>query len=437
MVWKKVKLRDLWKESKIVSENPNPRKRIKVKLNVKGVEKRPVSEDKGKGTKYFIRKAGQFIYGKQNFHKGAFGIIPDELDGFESSSDIPTFDIIPECNPRWLFYFFKKNNFYIGLEKYSKGTGSKRIHPDKIADLEIPLPERKEQDQIIKKIELQELDHLNLNNNFEYQNKLLTNIKQAILQEAVQGKLVPQDPKDEPASELLKKIKAEKEKLIKEGKIKKQKPLSPIEEDEIPYDLPSGWVWCRLGDVCDVKGGKRIPKGYLLQNKPTDHIYIRVTDMKDGTIKDNKLKYISEEIYQLIKLYTISKDNLYITIAGTIGNVGFVPNKLDNMNLTENAAKIINYGLEKSFLKLLLSSKFARDQFLEKVNQMAQPKLALMRILTTIAPLPPLAEQKRIVEKVDKLIASCDELENKIKENKKYSENLMNAVLRESFEDER
>ena len=150
--WKKVKLGDLWKESKIESLNPDSNKRIKVKLNVLGVEKRSAKNDEKGATKYFIRKSGQFVYGKQNLHKGAFGIIPKELDNFESSSDIPAFDIIPECNPEWIYYFLKQGSFYKKLEKYSKGTGSKRIHPDKIAHLEIPFPNRKEQDKIIDQI---------------------------------------------------------------------------------------------------------------------------------------------------------------------------------------------------------------------------------------------------------------------------------------------
>ena len=124
---KTIKLGQLWKESKIESTNPDSDKRIKVKLNVQGVEKRPDKNDQKGATKYFIRKAGQFIYGKQNFHKGAFGIVSKELDNFESSSDIPAFDIIEGCSPEWLFYYFKQGDFYRELEKYSKGTGSRRL----------------------------------------------------------------------------------------------------------------------------------------------------------------------------------------------------------------------------------------------------------------------------------------------------------------------
>jgi len=91
--WKKVKLGSLLTESKILSENPDTDKRLRVRLNMLGVEKRPKTNDKEGATKYYKRKAGQFIYGKQNLHKGAFGIIPHELDGFESSLDIPAFDV--------------------------------------------------------------------------------------------------------------------------------------------------------------------------------------------------------------------------------------------------------------------------------------------------------------------------------------------------------
>jgi len=347
--------------------------------------------------------------------------------------------------PEYLYIFLNSYVFWSQVIEMQTGTAIPNVNAEKLKKLIIPYCSIEEQKKIIDNIfdknlkeEINKIEKFlenkeELSKNVSHDKAILSSLRQSILSEAVSGKLVPQNKEDEPAKELLRKIKKEKENLIKEGKIKKGKELPVISDDEIPYDLPKGWIWMRLGDVCDVKGGKRIPKGYLLQDVPTKYIYIRVTDMKDGTIKDNKLKYISEDIYQLIKQYTISKDNLYITIAGTIGEVGFVPSKFDNMNLTENAAKIINYGVDKSFLKLILSSKFAKDQFLDKVNQMAQPKLALMRILTTKIPLPPLPEQHRIVEKVDSLMGFCDELELRIKENKINSEGLMSGVLSEVF----
>ena len=150
--WKKVKLGTLLTESKIVSDNPNADKRIRVKLNVLGVEKRPETKDKKGATKYHIRKTGQFIYGKQNLHKGAFGIVPEELDGYESSSDIPAFDVDDSCYPEWIFYFFKKGNSYLQLENLAKGVGSKRIQPKQIFELEIFLPTKEEQEKILNEI---------------------------------------------------------------------------------------------------------------------------------------------------------------------------------------------------------------------------------------------------------------------------------------------
>ena len=106
MSWKKVKLGDILTESKIISVYPNPDKRITVRLKVLGVEKRSLENEVEGATKQYVRKVGQFIYGKQNFHKGAFGIVPPDLDGFESSSDLPAFDVDKSCLPEFIFYFF-------------------------------------------------------------------------------------------------------------------------------------------------------------------------------------------------------------------------------------------------------------------------------------------------------------------------------------------
>lgn len=260
-----------------------------------------------------------------------------------------------------------------------------------------------------------------------------TQLRQAILQAAVQGKLVPQNPHDEPASILLERIKAEKAKLIKEGKLKKEKPLSPIGKDEIPYEIPENWEWCRLGELTSIYGGKRIPKGMSFAEQPTKHIYIRVTDMKNGSISDSSLKYIDDKVYKLISKYTISSKDAYVTIAGTIGKCGIVPEKFDGMNLTENAAKLCDIKIDKNFLVFALSSDAIQNQFIALTNQMAQPKLALIRISSSLFPLPPLPEQYRIVDKLNGLMAMCDDLEAAEKEldvlEKDFAENLPKSIL--------
>ena len=135
-------------------------------------------------------------------------------------------------------------------------------------------------------------------------------------------------------------------------------------------------------------------------DEPTPHIYLRVTDMKAGTICDFKKKYISEETFQKIANYTISKEDVYLTIAGTIGLVGFIPEKYDGMSLTENAAKLTNISINKLFLGKILTAGYFQNIFNEKRTQVAQPKLALERVATVLFPLPPLAEQQRIVQAI-------------------------------------
>ena len=252
-------------------------------------------------------------------------------------------------------------------------------------------------------------------------------LKASILQLAIQGKLVPQNPVDEPASVLLRRIKAEKDALVKAGKLKKDKRESVIVRaedgrylekkdgkttditDEIPFDIPESWEWVRLGTICQVKGGKRIPLGDKMLDTPTAHIYLRVTDMKDGTIIDAPKKYISEETYLKISKYTISSDDLYLTIAGTIGLVGIIPDEYNGMNLTENAAKLTSIYANRLFLAKLLNAPYFQGIFLYKKTQVAQPKLALERIASVLFPLPPLEEQARIVAKIEELLPHVEE----------------------------
>ena len=247
-------------------------------------------------------------------------------------------------------------------------------------------------------------------------------LKNSILQWAIQGKLVPQDPNDEPASVLLEKIRQEKERLIKEKKIKRDKNASIIYrgednsyyekmlvtgevkciDEEMPFEIPTSWSWARLGNLIDIKGGKRLPAGYKLTDNKTDHIYIRVSDMQDGTIVSKDLKYITDDVYNQIQNYTIGKDDLYLTIVGsTIGKAGLVPKMFDNMNLTENAVKLTNIPINKYFLLYYVRSGYAQSQFRDNTKQVGQPKLAIFRIANTLVPIPPFVEQTKIVSKIE------------------------------------
>ena len=255
-------------------------------------------------------------------------------------------------------------------------------------------------------------------------------LRQTILNLAVRGKLVLQIPEEGLGSDLLEATRKIKEELIQERGVRREKEV----EYSTPIDganIPSSWAWAHVGDVAIVQGGKRLPKGVAFSELPTPYIYIRITNMKNGTVLTDDLRYITAEVQSSIAQYTINKEDLYITIAGTIGQVGCVPAFFDGQNLTENAAKIVFRGLSPEYLRLSLCSDLVQQQFRDKTKQMAQPKLALKRIAGARFPLPPIPEQHRIVAKVGELMALCDKLEAWLTTNAAARNQLLEASLQE------
>jgi type I restriction enzyme, S subunit len=253
-------------------------------------------------------------------------------------------------------------------------------------------------------------------------------LRRFILDLAVRGKLVEQNPEDEPGSSVLEYARNKKNQLILERGIRKERDVEYSVPDSL-LDIPTNWTWAHIDDVAIVQGGKRLPQGASFSMLPTPHFYIRVTDMKNGTIVADDLRYITPEVRRSIARYTINKEDLYITIAGTIGDVGRVPSFFDGHNLTENAAKLVFRSLNADFLCLALRSVFVQQQFQDKTNQLAQSKLALKRILGAKLPLPPLAEQHRIVVKVDELMKLCDELEAAQSKRERRRDRLVSSTL--------
>lgn len=348
-------------------------------------------------------------------NSGEVFIIPE--DGLMGSTFKKLF-INPIMEARFVLYVLEYYRPYFRNNK--KGSAIPHLDKDLFASAPIGIPPIEEQKRIVAKIEelmpfveqyAKTSTRLNaLNASFPDQ------MKKSILQQAVMGKLVPQDPSDEPASVLLKKIAEEKQKLIKEGKIKKEQALDPISEDEIPFDIPENWKWARLGSLITVRGGKRLPAGKQLVTEKTDHIYIRVTDMKNETVDMSDLHYLTDDIYEGIKSYIIKKEDIFIVIVGsTIGKAGIIPDELDGMNLTENAARLTPYYVDKEFLLKMITSDFMQSQFIDKTHQVGQPKLALFRLKDSLIPVPPLNEQKRIVQKLKELSPQIDVLRTETK----------------------
>ena len=354
---------------------------------------------------------------------GSIGIVPEELDGanLTENADKIVFVLLDKI---WLLYALSSEIIQAQIRNVTTKVGQPKLAILRIQNILLPVPPSKEQTRIANKIVSLEspinkyaslqaaLDCLNA----EIQGKL----SKSILQEAIQGKLVAQIENEGTAQDLLEAIKEEKQKLVKEGKLKKsalndsvifrgddnkywEKSGDSIVciDEEIPFGIPSSWSWCRLGNIASVKGGKRIPVGEKLTTENTGHMYIRVADMKENTVKTDDIHYISESIYQKIKSYTISTEDLYITVAGTIGSVGEIPKVFDNANLTENADKIVFRGICKKFLMYCLLSNFVQSQIKKCTTKVGQPKLAIVRIEDLLIPVPPIKEQYRIVHKIE------------------------------------
>ena len=322
------------------------------------------------------------------------------------------------CTPfgvynKYLLYFLmasKKTFIEMG-----EGGAQPNISREKIVAFRFPLPPLAEQKRIVAKIEellpkveeygkaQEALNKLNA--------ELPDRLKKSVLQEAIEGRLVPQDPTDEPASALLERIRGEKEQLVKEGKLKKKDlVVNPISEDEIPFDIPDSWEWVRLGTITTVLGGKRIPAGRKLSQNDTGHVYIRVSDMKDDTVSMDNLQYVPEDIFPSISRYIINKEDVFITVAGTIGRIGKIPSELDGANLTENADRLVFTIIDQDWLIKCLQSVIVQSQISAVTTQVGQPKLAILRIQNLLVPLPPIAEQKRIVAKIEEVFAEIDKL---------------------------
>ena len=334
---------------------------------------------------------------------------------------------------KYLFYYMMSPVFdaYANDTENSKGVAYPAINDERLYRALIPVPPVAEQHRIIdkylsiapyiKKYDTVEKNLSMLNKDFP---ELL---KKSILQQAVMGKLVPQNGNDEPASLLLDRICAEKQVLIKAGKLKKDKhesiiyrrdnshyeKLDGVErciDYEIPFVIPDSWEWCRLKSIASVLGGKRIPAGRKLTTENTGHIYIRISDMKSGGVLTDNLLYVPEDIYPSISKYIINQEDVYITVAGTIGTVGKIPAELDGANLTENADRLVFSNINQDWLILCLKSGLIQNQIAEATTKVGQPKLAIKRIEELLIALPPFDEQKRIVAKYNTVASTLESL---------------------------
>ena len=189
------------------------------------------------------------------------------------------------------------------------------------------------------------------------------------------------------------------------------------------------WEEVKLGDICDVKGGKRLPKGASLIDEKTPYPYIRVADMKNGSVNINNIKYVPIAIQPKIKQYTISSSDIYITVAGTLGDIGIIPNELDGANLTENADKLCNIKCNKFWLLYTMQSDIIQREIEADRTMNAQPKLALTRIKKFNLSLPPLKEQTAIATILTQADAEIQKTEVYLLKLQSQKKGLMQQLL--------
>ncbi|MEK3592635.1 restriction endonuclease subunit S [Lactobacillus crispatus] len=251
-------------------------------------------------------------------------------------------------------------------------------------------------------------------------------LREKILDLAMRGKLVSQDPNDEPASVLLEKIKAEKEQLIKEKKIKKSKPLAPISDNEKPFDIPDSWEWVRLGDVADkITDGTHNPPPNSYEGKQV----ISAINIKKGKI-DFSLsdRFVSEnQFLKEDKRTHIRKGDVLLTIVGSLGNAAVVDT--DKLFTAQRSVAVIGSKIESYFLYYVLTSMMFKTQIFANAKGTTQRGIYLKKLTGLKLPLPPLLEQSRIAAKIAQLFALLRKVESSTQQYAKLQTLLKSKVL--------
>ena len=332
------------------------------------------------------------------------------------------------------FYHIIFNTFKEDIVKNTKaGTSKEAIGLKSFGNYKLPYFDINVQKEIRKKINLLKKDTFTIDFELTNQLNLIKQLRQSFLREAMQGKLVSNKTKDSKAgAELLAEIQTEKENLIKEKKIKKSKPLPPISEEEIPFEIPENWVWCRLGEICI-----KITDGF--HNTPpkvqNGFPYIAATHVKSDKIDWDNCNYVAEKYHK--ELYNKTTPNKGEVLIVNIGAGCGTPAIID----VDYEFSFKNTAILK-FNQILTSNKFLfyyfilrKDEFyLNLTKGGLQPFLSLKILNEISVSLPPLEIQERIVSKLDELMRFCDHLENSIKKSQKLNEQLLQQVLREALQ---
>lgn len=320
------------------------------------------------------------------------------------------------------------------------GTSKEAIGLKVFGDYELPYFDISIQHKVKAEFGKAEALKNGLIDEYTYQLTQLENLNQAILQEAVQGKLVKQDTKDEPASELLKRIKAEKEALIKAKKLKSGKSTDQSVSYIDEYQIPKSWIWCKTDDIFFVTklAGFEYTEHIKLQEVGEIPV-VRAQNVRPLEIDKTNLLYIDREVSQLLDRCSLTKKCLLVTFIGAgIGDVATFKES-ERWHLAPNVAKMEPFeGCEEmvdvTYVNYFLMSKIGQRELFKHIKATAQPSLSMGTIRDIDIPLPPLSEQKRIVAEIEKQLAKTKQLKEHIIANQQATEQLLKALLHQAFE---
>lgn len=330
---------------------------------------------------------------------------------------------------KWQFYneliclFIQSPLFQQELLNNATGTTAKGIKAAKLKTILLPFPPLAEQKRIVAKIE--ELipyiekygtAHSKLE---EFNKKFPEDMQKSILQYAIQGKLVEQREEEGTAEELYKKIQEEKEKLIKEKKIKKEKPLAEITDDEVPFEIPESWKWVRLRDLVSFCGGFAYKSTSYVDE--SNNQIIRLGNVKnDNIVLETNPVFISDELAANTNKYEILADDILFTMTGTRGKkdyfyttvVGEDVLKIKKLYLNQRVGCLRNlYNINMQWLSLFLKADCITTQiFATETGTANQGNIGSDNTMALLIPLPPLSEQKRIVAKIEEMLPYCQQL---------------------------
>ena len=370
-----------------------------------------------------IFNRGQILYSKLRPYLRKILIAPD--DGICTSEIVP-FDCYCINDAHYMLQVLRSPYVDTIVNAVSYGVKMPRVGTDTMTNLLIPLPPLAEQKRIVARVDelMARIDEM------EKTEKDITalydafpgDMKASLLQAAIQGKLTEQLASDGDAETLYQDIQKEKQRLIKEGKIKKEKLLPEITEDDIPFDIPENWKWIRLIDCCEkvtdqVASGSFASIRANVRNYKTEEYALLVKTADFANNFSRNLTYTDKHGYEFLNNSNLFGGELILSNIGSIGKVFIVPHLDRPMTLAPNSIMIRlpgNNEILKQFLYSFLKSPLGYESLMSITSGTAMAKLNKTDLKTIIVPLPPLAEQKRIVEKLDQLLPLCDSMKEAI-----------------------